>query len=501
MVCIEQRARLIIVGVVAISIIACGALPFFSGNFIPELKEGHYIVHMALAPGSSLTESMRIGTEISKALMKVSGVRLVAQHTGRASEIVDPAGVNISEFDVDLKPMNGQQQDVTLQQIRDTLTKFVGVSTSVNTFLTERIDETISGTTAPVVINVFGDNLDVIDKKAQEIAQLVATIRGAVNVRLDSPSGTPELDVKLKQEQLNRWGFKSVDVLNAIQSAYQGVPVAQAYQNNQIFDISVMLAPSARSNIDQIATLPLRNPDGLIIPLSELASIVQTSGRYQITHNRGQRMQTISVNVAGRPVSDVVQEAQALINRNITMPIGTYALFSGEDEARVQSQRDILAYGAIAGLGIVLLLFMALKSRRGVLLVLSNLPFALVGGVLIVALTGGNLTLGSMVGFITLFGISLRNSIMLISHYENLVYVEGMTWGIYAAVKGATERVVPILMTALVTALALLPLALSSGEAGNEIEGPMAMVILGGLITSTLLNLIVLPTLSLRYFR
>jgi Cu/Ag efflux pump CusA len=222
-------------------------------------------------------------------------------------------------------------------------------------------------------------------------------------------------------------------------------------------------------------------------------------------------MQTISVNVTGRPVSDVVHEAQALINQNIVMPVGTYALFSGEDEARVQSQRDILAYGAMASLGIVILLFLALKGRRSVVLVLANLPFALVGGVLIVALTGGSLTLGSMVGFITLFGISLRNSIMLISHYENLVYAEGMTWGIDAAVQGAAvqgaavqgaaERLVPILMTALVTALALLPLALSSGESGNEIEGPMAIVILGGLVTSTLLNLIVLPTLSLRYFR
>ncbi|WP_034301987.1 efflux RND transporter permease subunit [Herbaspirillum sp. RV1423] len=496
---VERRSRLIIIMVGIMSVWALATLPFFSGNFIPELKEGHYIVHMVLAPGSSLTESMRVGTAISTALMDVPGVRLVAQHTGRASEIVDPAGVNTSELEVDLKPMSGREQNVTLQRIRDTLAKFPGVSTAVNTFLTERINETISGNTAPVVINVFGDNLDVIDRKAQEIAQLVGTIPGAANVRLEAPPGTPELDVKLKQEQLSRWGFKPVDVLDTIQSAYQGVPVAQAYQDNRIFDISVMLAPAARANIAQIGALPLHNPDGMMVPLSELASIVQTSGRYQITHNRGQRMQTVSVNVAGRPISDFVSEAQMRVNRDITMSAGTYALFSGEDEARVQSQRDLLAYGAMAGLGIVLLLFMALKSRRGVALVLANLPFALVGGVLIVALTGGSLTIGSMVGFVTLFGISLRNSIMLISHYENLVHVEGMPWNIETAVQGAAERLIPILMTALVTALALLPLALSSGEPGNEIEGPMAIVILGGLATSTLLNLIILPTLSLRF--
>ena len=496
---VERRSRVVIIMVAILSAGALATLPFFSSNFIPELKEGHYIVHMVLTPGSSLAESMRIGSAISRTLLHVPGVRLVAQHTGRASEIIDPAGVNVSEFEVDLKPMSGREQNVTLQQIRSVLATFPGVSTSVNTFLTERINETISGNTAPVVINVFGDNLDVIDRKAQEIAQLVGTIPGAVNVRLEAPPGTPELDIKLKPEQMSRWGFKPVDVLDAIQTAYQGVAVGQAYQDNRTFDISVILDPAMRANIAQIGALPLDNPEGTMVPLSALASIVQTSGRYQITHHRGQRMQNVSINVAGRSISDFVLEAQLRVNRRITMPAGTYALFSGEDQARIQSQRDLLVYGAMAGLGIVLLLFLALRSRRSVALVLANLPFALVGGVLIVALTGGNLTLGSMVGFVTLFGISLRNSIMLISHYEHLVQVERMSWNIDTAVQGAAERLVPILMTALVTALALLPLALSSGEPGNEIEGPMAIVILGGLATSTLLNLIVLPTLALRF--
>jgi Cu/Ag efflux pump CusA len=212
-------------------------------------------------------------------------------------------------------------------------------------------------------------------------------------------------------------------------------------------------------------------------------------------------MQTVSVNLGSRTVSDFVSEAQARVNRDIAMPKGTYAVFSGESEARTQSQHDLLAYGAMSLVGIALLLFLALKSRRGVVLVMLNLPFALVGGVLSVLLTGANLSLGSMVGFVTLFGISLRNSIMLISHYEHLVHVEAVPWGIDAAVRGASERLIPIMMTALVTALALLPLALTSGAPGNEIEGPMAIVILGGLATSTILNLIVLPTLALRYAR
>lgn len=205
--------------------------------------------------------------------------------------------------------------------------------------------------------------------------------------------------------------------------------------------------------------------------------------------------------VRNRPVSDFVQEAQARENREIRMWSGTYAVFSGASEARAQSQRDLLAYGGIALVGIALPLFLAMKNRRAVALVMINLPFALVGGVLGVVLTGANLSLGGMVGLVTLLGISLRNSIMLISHFEHLVHVDGLSWNMDTAVRGASERLVPILMTALVTALALAPLAVTSGAAGNEIEGPMAMVILGGLITSTALNLIVLLRLALRYGR
>ena len=498
---VELRARTIMALVAILCIAALAVLPFLRGNFIPELREGHYIVHMGLAPGTSLVESMRIGTQISRTLMHLPGVRLVAQRAGRANEVVDPVGVQLSEFEVDLQPMSAGEQDATVQRIRTALADFPGITTSVNTFLVERIDETISGVTAPVVVNVFGDNLDVIDRKAQEIAQLIGTIHGAASVRVESPPGIPELAVKLKPDQLSRWGFRPAEVLDAIQSAYQGTTVAQAYEGSRTYDISVILAPAARADIGEIGALVLRNPDGLAVPLRELANISQVSGRYQITHDGGQRVQTVSVNVGGRTVSDFVSEAQARVNREITMPQGTYALFSGESEARSQSQHDLLTYGAMAAVGIALLLFLALKSRRGVVLVMVNLPFALVGGVLSVVLTGGNLSLGGMVGFVTLFGISLRNSIMLISHYEHLVHVDRMPWGMEAAVRGASERLIPILMTALVTALALLPLALTSGAAGNEIEGPMAIVILGGLATSTLLNLVVLPTLALRYGR
>ncbi|WP_028207428.1 efflux RND transporter permease subunit [Paraburkholderia nodosa] len=498
---VEQHVKgvMVIVAVMCAAALAC--LPFMSGSFIPQLREGHYTVHMGLAPGASLAESMRIGTQVSQALLQVPGVRLVAQRAGRANGVVDPTGVQLSEFEVDLKPMGASGQSWALYRIRQALARFPGLSTSVNTFLEERIDETISGTTAPVVVNVFGNDLDVIDRTAQQVAQLIGTIHGVASVRVDSPPGIPELDVRLNPDALSRWGFRPVEVLDAIQAAYAGVTVSQIYEGSRTYDVAVVLDPAQRRSISGVGKLMVRNADGFAVPLTSLATIRQVAGRYQITHDGGQRVQTVSVNLGSRPVSDFVKEAQARVNREIRMPAGTYAVFSGESEARAQSQRDLLAYGGIALVGIELLLFMALKNRRAVLLVMINLPFALVGGVLGVVLSGGNLSLGSMVGFVTLLGISLRNSIMLISHYEHLVYTDGLAWEMSTAVRGASERLVPILMTALVTALALAPLAATSGAPGNEIEGPMAIVILGGLITSTALNLIVLPTLALRYGR
>ena len=496
---VERRSRGVMITVTLVCMAALAVVPFLRGNFIPALREGHYIVHLGVEPGTALAESMRVGTWVSQALMQIPGVRLVAQRAGRADEVVDPVGVQLSELEVDLQPMSASAQDKVLQQVRERLARFPGVTSSVNTFLVERINETISGTTAPVVINVFGDNLDVIDRKAQEIAQAVGAIRGAASVSVESPPGIPELAVTLKRERLNQWGFQSLEVLDAIQTAYQGTTVAQVHDGSRTYDITTILAPAARTDITRIGALMLRNPDGLAVPLRELARIRQVSGRYQITHDGGRRMQTVSVTLGNRAASDFVADAQARVTRDVRLPQGTYAVFSGEDEARTQSLHDLLTHGAMALVGISLLLFLALRSRRGVLIVMANLPFALVGGVASMALTGGDLSLGGMVGFVTLFGISLRNSIMLISHYEHLVHVENLPWGTDTAVRGAAERLVPILMTALVTALALLPLALSSGAPGNEIEGPMAIVILGGLVTSTLLNLFVLPAIAVRY--
>jgi len=497
---VERAPRLVMVAVAVMIAVGVAISGLLRGSFLPELREGHFIVHVWSVPGSSLEESLRVGRLVTEALHRIPYVRLVAQRVGRAEAYEDTWGTNYSEMEVDLGPLKGEQASRARFEIRNVLGKFAGVNSSIETFLTERIEETLSGYASAVAVNIFGSDLDGLDEKAAEIARIVERIRGARDVQLRSPPGMPQIVVRLRPAELGRFGFDPVAVLDVVRTAYGGEIVGQVYQGNRFFDVAVILAPEERQSLMEIGALPLRGPDGNYVSLRQLSEIYQTSGRYIILHQGAQRVQTVTCNVEGRDVTSFVNEAQSRISRLSSTP-GTYVEFAGTAAAQAQSRRDLLVHSLLAGLGIMLLLSVVMGNYRNLLLVLANLPFALVGGVLAAWATGGNLSLGSLVGFVTLFGITLRNSIMMISHYEHLVGVEGMTWGLNAALRGASERLAPILMTALVTGLGLLPLALGSGDPGREIEGPMAIVILGGLLTSTALNLLVLPALALRYGR
>jgi Cu/Ag efflux pump CusA len=409
-------------------------------------------------------------------------------------------GTHESEIDVNLQARNGSQVKAAQEGIRAAISHLPGLLLTSNGFLTERINETLSGYKAPVVVNVFGNDLNQLDQQAGQLANELRSVRGAAQVQIQAPTGMPQIVVRLRKEDVARWGFDPLEVLDVIRTAYGGENVGQIYEGNRVFDVSVILGINDRPKITEIGALPLRSPDGNYVTLKQLADIYESSARYVILHQGARRVQAITCNVQGRAVDSFVDEARTRIAR-LSFPSDTYVEFSGTAEAQAQSRRDLLVNSLLAALGIVLLLSVVMGNYHNLLLVLLNLPLALVGGVLVALLTGGNLSLGSLVGFVTLFGITLRNSIMLISHYEHLVEVEGMNWGLETALRGASERLAPILMTALVTGLGLLPLALGSGDPGREIEGPMATVILGGLVTSTLLNLLVLPTLALRYGR
>ncbi len=497
----ERHPKIVMGSVGALVLAAILSIPFLSSTFLPSLKEGEFIVHLVAVPGTSLDQTMRLGGSVTQALLKIPYVREVSQQAGRAELSDDYHGTHMSELDVSLRKLSGTETDKALADIRQTIQKFPGAMFSVNTFLTERINEILSGySTGAVVVNVFGPHLDELDQQAGHVAALLSKVPGAREVQIQSPPGMPQVTVRLRPADVARWGFDPVQVLDVVRTAFAGDVVGQLYQGNQVFPVSVILDSADRQSVSAIAALPLRSPQGNYVPLRQLADVYESSGRYMITHIGAQRVQSITCNVAGGRVASFVATARQRLSR-LKLPTGVYIQFSGTAEEQARSRRDLLVHSLLAGIGIVILLSFVMQNYRNLLLVLANLPFALVGGVLVALATGGNLSLGSLVGFVTLFGITLRNSIMLISHYEHLVQVEGREWNWRTAVRGASERLSPIVMTALVTGLGLLPLAIGSGAPGREIEGPMAIIILGGLVTSTALNLLVLPTLALRYGR
>jgi len=491
----------VVIGIVAALI----RLPASGGGLLPEFREGHFVLQVFAAPGTSLHETRRIGSRISEALLGNTNIDTVEQQVGRAELGEDPWGPYRSELHVELKPIPGADQAALQDEIRNLLQQIPGIQSEVTTFLGDRISETITGEVEPVVVNIFGQDLDVLDAKAHEVANVLNTVTGHADVKVKAPAGAPRMVIRLRPERLQQFGYRPVDVLEAVQTAYQGNIVAQTHQGNQTIDVNVILNPAARQDPESVGGLLLSSPAGVRLPLRELTDIYPTGGRPSILHEGARRRQTVTCAVTGRDISAFVAEARQKVSAGVSFPSGTYAEFSGAAQAKQKAQRELLLHSAIAAVGILLLLSVVFHNWRNLLLVLANVPFALVGGVLAVWISSlispveSGLTIGSLVGFVTLFGITTRNSIMMISHFEHLVTVEGMTWGPEAVMRGASERLVPILMTATVTGLGLLPLALGTGEAGREIEGPMAIVILGGLLTSTLLNLLVLPTLALRY--
>ena len=496
---------IIIGAVIALCVFAVTRLPS-GGEFLPEFREGHFVLQVFAAPGTSLPEMLRLGNRISEDLLKLEHIATVEQQVGRAELGEDPWGPHRCEFHVELKPnVPGEEQEKTMEEIRKVLGQFTGAASEVTTFLGDRIGETVTGEVEPVVVNIFGDDLDMLDTKAREVAAVLRAVPGNADVKVKAPPGGPRMVIRLRPERLTQFGFRPVEVLETIETAYQGTVVAQTHRGNQVADVAVILDEASRRDPETIGALMLSSPQGAMLPLRELANIYLTSGRFSILHEGARRRQTVTCATSGRDIASFVEEAKKQVTAKVNFPAGSYAVFSGEAEAREKAQHELLLHSGIAAVGILLLLSVVFHNWRNLLLVLANVPFALVGGILALWLQNlldpaeSSLTIGSLVGFVTLFGITMRNSIMMVSHFEHLVTQEGMVWGPEAALRGASERLMPILITAIVTGLGLLPLAIGSGEAGREIEGPMAIVILGGLITSTALNLLVLPTLALRY--
>ncbi|MDD1612353.1 MAG: efflux RND transporter permease subunit, partial [Methylococcaceae bacterium] len=487
------------------SFIVCvaGFLAFttLKSQFLPELREGHFIVHTSSLPGTSLKESIRIGTQLTKQILKIRGVESMSQWAGRAERGADTYGSHYSEYEVRLKPLSGSEQQRVLNRVREVLQDFPGITFEANTFLTERIDETISGYTAPVVVNIFGNDLNGLDEKARRLAALLNEIDGATDVQVRSPPGAPQIRVEINLDRLKFRGVAPKTVLDTLRIAYETQITGRKLEGNRIFNIAVALSPSLRERPEALAELPIRTQDGKLVTLAEVADIRYTLTRYNILHEGARRRQTITCNVQDRDLDAFMADLKARIAKDLPETGDSYIEFAGSAVEQATAREDLIVHSLLAGIGVLIFIYLAIGSIRHVLLTLCNLPFALIGGVAAVLITGATLSVGSVVGFVTLFGITVRNSIMLLSHYRYLIQVEKKRWNLETAVQGAQERLPSILMTALVTALAMFPIAFNSDNPGREIMGPMAAIIIGGLVSSTVLNLLLLPGMLLRYGR
>jgi len=487
-------------GVAAIATVA--GLFLFNSELLPAFKESHFVLQVTGPPATSLSAMRSYGEAISKDVLAIPGVQSIEQQIGRAEGGEDTWGTEHTEFHVELKPkLKAAEQNRIEKSIHEALDSYPGLTTEVVTFLGDRLSETITGETAALAVNVYGPDLDQLDTLADQITTAMKAVPGAKDVQAQAPPKTPVVQADLDPQKLSRYGVSPAEALDVIDAAYQGAVAAQIYDNARTIDIAVTTPAAVRQDPEAVGDLLLRGASGVAVPLRQVANVHLAEGRTSISHEGGVRRRVVTTNPAPEDVAKVTKAVQAAVSQKVKLPPGTYITYTGTAEGAAQAQRELLFNVALAAGGVVALLLLAFSSGRQVMLILGSAPFALVGGVIAVAVTGHSLSLGSLVGFVTLFGIAARNAILLVSHAEHLVEVEGQAWSLDTVVRATRERVTPILMTALVTALGLLPLAIQTGQAGREIQGPMAIVILGGLVTSTVMSLFLLPSLIWRFGR
>lgn len=496
---LDRRVGLALGVIGALVVVAAALVPFLGGTFMPDFREGHFVMQASSSiPGTSLDEMLSFGRRISAQILALPYIASVEQQVGRAEAGEDTWGTHRSELHVELKPDATVDQADAQETLRKLLASYPGIQGEVVTFLGDRISESLSGETAQVAIKVFGNDLQALDDTGNRIVATLAGESGVTDLQFKREDNTPTLSITPEADKLTAAGLKVQDVLDTVESAYSGAVVGQTFSGARTVAVVVRLPDALRNRLDEIGHLMVNSPYGPV-PLSQVARLDLSADRYSVEHEGGQRLIAVTFNVEGRPLQSAVSEAQHRIAQSVKLPAGTVVEFTGAAEAEQQTRIELIAYSAAALVLIVMILLVALHWRASGWLVMANLPFSLLGGVLVIAATGIGLSLGSLVGLVTVFGVSARNSILQLAHYEHLVEREGMTWNLELVLRGANERLIPILMTAVVTALGLAPLAAGVHSPGQEIEAPMAITVLGGLLSSTVLNLVMLPVLVHRY--
>jgi HME family heavy-metal exporter len=483
-----------VVGAAVILIIAAASIvPFFGTEFLPPFNEGSFTINLSTPAGTSLEESNKIGTMAEKLMLKVPEVEFVSRRTGRAEldEHVEP--VSNSEIEVELIEKPERSRDEILADLRKELSVLKGVSVNVGQPISHRLDHLLSGVRAQVAIKLFGNDLTDLRINAGKIKETISKIEGVVDVQIEKQVLVPQLVIKVKREALQRYGIQAGEITKDLEIFHNGKVTGQVLEGQKSFDILLRTTDEERTNIDKIRNTLIGTLSGNLIPLQQIADIEYTNAINSVYHENTQRRIVISCNVQERDLGSTVKEIQSKLKAEVILPQGYFIKYGGQFESQQEASRLIGILSIFAFLGIFLVLYSHFKSGRIVAQIMLNIPLALIGSVIAVMLTGGTFSIATLVGFITLTGIASRNGIMMISHYIHLVEHEGEKFGKEMIIRGSLERLVPVLMTALVAALALIPLTLDAQASGKEILYPVAVVILGGLISSTLLDMIVTP--------
>ncbi len=470
-------------------------LPLLGESLFPHFQERDFLSHWVTKPGTSHPEIMRMTKTISRDMRHQPGVRGFGAHIGRAVQGEEITGMNFSENWISLDPSADYQQ--SLAGVEQTVQRYPGLFRDVQTYLNERIEEVLVGSSEPIVVRIYGPNLDVLRAKAAEVHDALRGINGVVDLHTELQTDIPHIQVKPDLAKAAKYGLKPGDIRRVAATLVSGDEVSDIHRNSKVYDIMVWSTPDTRRSVADIRQIPLDTPGGGHVRLQDVADVEILPTPNQIEREQDSRRIDVAMGVEGRGLGDVVDEVDDRLAK-VSFPHEYHADVIGEFKERQQAQGHIVNYGLAAAIGILVLLQTCIGSFRVAALAFITLPFALVGGVLAAFATGGLITLGSLVGFLTVFGIAARNCILLINHFQHLENEEGEPFGPELVLRGARERLAPILMTALATGLALVPLVMSGEIPGAEIEYPMAIVILGGLATSTLLNLLVIPALYLR---
>jgi CzcA family heavy metal efflux pump len=482
----------------ASSFIIAGALvmPFLGQELLPSFKERDFLMHWITKPGTSHPEMWRITAQACNELMTIPGVRNCGSHIGQAMSADEPYGIYFTENWISVDP--SVDYDQTLGKIQEAVDGYPGLVRDVQTYLKERIREVLTGSSDTVVIRIYGPDLEVLREKSDEVLAALEGIEGVADLKKELHMETPQVEIEVDLAKAQRYGLKPGDVRRAAAFLLQGEEVGDIFIGGKTYDVNVWSTPTTRHSLTDIQNLLIDTPDGGTVRLAEVADIRIVPVPNVIEREGQSRKIDVSANVKGRDLGSVADDVEATLAK-VDFPLGYHAEIKGEFAEREAAQRSLLIAGSIAVLAIFFLLYTVFGNWRLTFMTFFTLPWALVGGLLAAYFTSGVLTLGSLVGLLTILGIATRNGIMMISHFQHLEEAEGVPFGSELVMRGARERIAPIMMTALTTGLALIPLVLAGNIPGQEIEFPMAIVILGGLVTSTLLNLLVVPTLYLRF--